>query len=116
MTISQSNRRKHTRVSIEVEYHFYLDGEEYTGKTGNISLSGAFLSSPEPELMPSCVSQSGDLKIKLNDELLSFKCEIVYVATHDNETFPPGAGVVFCDTDNETSMSILNLAIAQELD
>jgi len=116
MTFPQSNRRKHTRVALEVEYHFFLDGEEYIGKTGNISLSGAFLSSPEPELMPSCISQSGELKIQLNDELLSFKCEIVYIATQDNEDLPPGAGVVFLGADEETGLSILNLAIAQKLD
>jgi len=114
--MTQSNRRKHTRVAIELDYHFFLEGKEYTGKTGNISLSGAFLSRPEPELIPSCISQSGVLKLKLNDELLSFKCEIVYVAMHDNEMLPVGTGVVFCDTDDETSTSILALAAAQGLE
>ncbi|MDP2902875.1 MAG: PilZ domain-containing protein [Methylovulum sp.] len=115
MTQLQSNRRKHKRVTIEVDYHFFLDGVEYIGKTRNISLSGAFLSKPEPALMPSCISKSGDLKIKINGELLSFKCEVVYAATHDNELFPAGAGVVFFDNDDETGMSLLNLAVAEEM-
>ncbi|TAL49819.1 MAG: PilZ domain-containing protein [Methylovulum sp.] len=112
--MTQSDRRKHTRVAIETEYHLFLNDGEYSGTTGNISLSGAFLSKPEPELMPSCVSQSGLLKITLNGEPLSFKCEIVYVATHDNDILPAGAGVVFCDTDDETVTSQLNLAISQK--
>jgi hypothetical protein len=111
MTFSEVNRRKHTRIAFELEYHLLLNGNEYIGKTGNISLNGAFLFSPEPELMPSCTSQSGDLKIQINDALLSFKCEIVYVAAYDNEDLPPGAGVVFLDTDDETGKSILNLAM-----
>lgn len=113
MITSQADRRKHPRITIELEYHLFLGDKEYSGKTANISLSGAFLSRPEPELIPSCISQSADLKIKFNDELLSFKCEIIYVATQGDKFFPIGAGVVFCDTDDETSRSILNLDFAQ---
>ncbi|MDO9104555.1 MAG: PilZ domain-containing protein [Methylovulum sp.] len=110
------NRRKHERAPIEVEYHFLIDSVEYTGKTANISLNGAFLLRPEPELPPACTSQSGLLNIKVRDESLSFKSEVVYVATADNETFPAGAGVAFCETDEATGMAILSLAIALQLD
>ena len=65
--------------------------------------------------MPSSISRSGDLKIIINGEPLSFKCEVVYAASHDNEIFPAGAGVVFCDNDDETGMSLLALAVAEEM-
>ncbi|MCF7986167.1 MAG: PilZ domain-containing protein [Methylovulum sp.] len=107
---NNDDRRKHARNNIEVEYRFLLDGAEYHGLTSNISLSGAFLSRPEPELSPSCVSEFGILSFTLNETELVLKSEIVYVAAHDNEMLPVGAGVAFCDTDEETGQSILMLA------
>jgi len=109
MTSSQADRRRHARVTIELEYHLLLNGKEYTGKTANISISGAYLSSPESKLTASCVSQIGNLKIKLNDELLSLKCEIVHVTTKEDEAFPIGAGVCFLDNDEQTHLAILKL-------
>lgn len=109
MTFSQANRRRHERITIELEYHLLLNGREYSGKTANISISGAYLSSPEPKLALSSLSQIGNLKIKLNDELLSLKCEIVHLTTKKDEAFPIGAGVCFVDNDDETRLAILKL-------
>jgi len=114
MTNTQSDRRRHTRIPIECEYHLFLKDKEYSGKTANISLSGAYLSKSEPDLMLSCISEVGDLKINLNNQVLPFKCEIVHVTIDEDGAFPIGAGVVFSENDDETGRSILQLArIAQ---
>ena len=109
MTFSQADRRRHARITIELEYHLLLNGKEYTGKTANISISGAYLSSPVPKLRLSCLSQTGNLNIKLNDELLTLKCEIVHLTTKEDEAFPIGAGVCFLDNDEQTQQAILKL-------
>ncbi|MDD2723054.1 MAG: PilZ domain-containing protein [Methylovulum sp.] len=103
-------KRKHPRVPTDLDFSFFLDGQQYTGKVGNISLSGAFLSAPEPELIPSYIAKSGDLTIQLNDELLVLKSEVVYAVGHDNAFFPVGAGLIFSKTDEETRLSIMKLA------
>lgn len=107
---NNDDRRKHTRINIEVEYCFLLNGSEHRGLTSNISLSGAFLSRPEPELSPDQISELGILSFNLNETNLVFKSEIVYVAAQDNDMLPVGAGVAFCDTDETTGQSILMLA------
>lgn len=111
MTLSVLNRRRHARISINADYQLVLDGVEYNGKVDNISLSGAFLIMPDPGLTPSSVHRVGDLKIKLNDNDILFKCEIVYVETSTDSVFPAGVGVTFCDNDKDTATAIWNLAI-----
>lgn len=110
------NRRKHRRVPTDLNYTFIIDGQKYIGKVGNVSLSGAFLSDPEPELNLSDLTKSGELIVFLNNELLTLKCELVYAVGHDNEFFPVGAGVVFSNNDDATLVSIMKLATALELD
>jgi len=108
-------RRKHRRVPTDLNFSFFIDGQEHIGKVGNVSLSGAFLSDPEPEFIPSLISHLGDLKIQLNDELLLLKSEVVYAVGHDNAFFPVGAGVVFSKTDEMTQLCIMKLAAILKL-
>ena len=111
-----NNRRKHRRVPTDLNFSFIVDGQEHTGQIGNISLSGAFLSDPEPELSLSCLSKPGELRVPLNGDILSLKCEVVYAVGRDNEFFPVGAGVVFSNNDDTTLISVMKLATAFELD
>jgi hypothetical protein len=113
MTNLPQNRRRHARISIDADYQLNLDGNKYTGKIHNISLSGAFLIMPEPQLTPSDTDRIGDLGVTLNNEHIQFKCEIVYVETSVNSVFPAGVGVAFCNQDIETAASIWNLALGQ---
>jgi hypothetical protein len=109
--MSSADQRKHPRVELEVDFYFVLDGEKYTGKTGNISLSGAFLFNPEPEIPPSATSKEGDLQIEINGEMLPFKCTVVYVIARDNEIFPVGLGAFFAEDDEQTQQSIAKLTV-----
>lgn len=112
MTTLTKNRRRHARLSINADYRLILDGQEYNGKVDNISLSGAFLITQEPRLTASDVHKTGDLSIKMNDENMQLKCEIVYVEMSMESVFPKGVGVAFCH-DEGTATAIWNLAIAQ---
>lgn len=109
------DRRKHTRVPTDLDFSLLLNGTEFKGKIGNISLSGAFLLEPEPEIFPSLITQQGYLTITLGSEPLRFQCEVVYAAGHENTYFPVGAGVIFSEIDEETQLSIIKVATALNL-
>ncbi len=114
MTTLAQNRRRHARLSINADYQLILDGEKYIGKVGNISLSGAFLIMQKPQLSASDIRKAGDLGIKINNENIQLKCEIVYVETSTQSVFPTGIGVAFCQ-DEETATTLWNLALAQDM-
>jgi hypothetical protein len=115
MAFPPTNQRKHTRVPTDLKCFLFIDGQKYTGKVSNISLSGAFFADVEPEISPVHTSHSGVLKIFLNDELLLLKCEVVYAVARGNPSFMAGAGVAFDEEDTETHKSIIKLAIAYHL-
>ncbi|MDD5272940.1 MAG: PilZ domain-containing protein [Methylovulum sp.] len=115
MTDLAKNRRSHVRFPVNLEYFFFLDDQEYTGKITNISLNGAFLAKPTPEFSRTYITRTGNLKILLNNELLSLKCDIIYAVERDYEIFPAGAGVCFSETDEETQLSVSKLAAALKL-
>jgi hypothetical protein len=73
MITPQQNRRRHTRVPANLNYIFFLENQEYIGRIENISLSGAFLGNPEPEMDHSHISQTGLLTILLNEVRLTLK-------------------------------------------
>ncbi len=103
-------RRQSIRSHIETNYILILDNHEFAGITGNISLSGAFLCNPHPELPITNINQQGQLALYINNEWLHFLCEIVYICQTDDDAFPIGAGVVFQDEDSATSQAMLKLA------
>ncbi|MBT9097880.1 PilZ domain-containing protein [Methylovulum psychrotolerans] len=105
------NKRRHVRVPTNLAYRFVVENQEYVGQVGNISLSGAFLSAPNPPLNPSHLCQSGILQICLHHEALTLKCDIIYAATIEG-TFPVGVGVCFSETDAPTQQSIKALEVA----
>ncbi|WP_157844876.1 PilZ domain-containing protein [Methylocucumis oryzae] len=103
-------RRQHIRAYIETNYILVLDNQEFAGITGNISLSGAFLCNPHPELSVTHINEQGRLALYINNDWLQFRCEIVYICQSEDDTFPIGAGVVFQDEDAATSQAMLKLA------
>lgn len=105
------NRRRHVRVPTNLAYRLIVEGQEYTGKVTNISLSGAFLAAPSPPLNPSHLCQSGVLQIWLHHKALTLKCDIIYAAIVEG-AFPVGAGVCFSDTDAQTQQSVKALEAA----
>jgi hypothetical protein len=96
---------------VEAHYRLLLDGIQYVGKIGDISLSGAFLAFPEPELASPCVSKRGDLEIFIGNESVSLQCEVVYAGMRNNQIFPIGAGVVFIGDDNRNAAAVWNTII-----
>ncbi len=112
MTTSAKNRRRHARIPINADYQLTLDGKGYAGKVSNISLSGAFLIMPEPNLTATDTNKIAGLNIKINDETVDLKCEIVYVEAAGQSVFPAGIGVAFCH-DERTATTLWDLAVAQ---
>lgn len=111
----RSDRRTHTRMLSNIEFSFSFNGQQFNGHIDNISLSGAFLSELQPTLTAEHISQTGQIEIHFNGELLSLACEVVYVIPMDDEYFPIGAGVVFNDTDPVTLSAINTIATVLEL-
>ena len=84
-------KRRHVRWPIDLKYVLIIEGQEFSGKLGNISLSGAFLETMTPVPTEPLVPKQGLLKIKGNDDWVSVKCNIIYSKAH-NPVFPEGAG------------------------
>lgn len=101
-------------IGSRLSYCFLIDGEHYTGEIKSISLNGLFLSEPRPSFSQLHVSRIGELKIKFDGEWQTLKCEVVYVENPENDIFPIGAGLVFCDTDDVINSLITKLNIAIE--
>jgi PilZ domain len=113
MSTSNSDRRQHSRFPISFEYRLTIAaGREHVGVTGNLSLSGAYLASAEPELAASDVNKRGVLTFDTASEVISVNCRVVYVgSTLDDNPFPSGAGIVFNDPSEEAITAIWNLSI-----
>jgi PilZ domain len=112
MNTSNSDRRQHSRFPISFAYRLTIAGREHVGITGNLSLSGAYLASAEPELAASDVDKKGFLTFDTSSEVISINCRVVYVgSTLDHDPFPSGAGIVFNDPSEDAITAIWNLSI-----
>jgi len=112
MSTSSSNRRQHSRFPIAFEYRLSIAGREHVGVTGNLSLSGAYLASAEPNLAPSDVNKRGILTFDTSSEVISINCRVVYAgSTLDDNPFPSGGGIVFNDPGEEAITAIWNMSI-----
>ena len=93
-----------------MEYFLEIDNQKISGKISNVSLSGAYLETMEPQLSVSHISQQGVVNIKTENDWVKIKCNIVYVGAK-KEDFPSGAGVEFCMEDEEAATAIWNIVI-----
>lgn len=112
MQDNPKDRRKHTRVSIELTTELQLDtGVSVKGKIRNISFSGAFMSFVSPANIPA--GGTGSLKIfLLSDPIIStinFRCQVV-------RTDESGAGIKFINIDVEGYQQFKNLMIYNSTD
>ena len=110
MTDSVVEKRRASRLPVNLDYRLTINEEVYTGCIGNISLSGAYLATSEPSFPPSIVLQQGLLDIKFEEEWCSLNCEVVYIGRADDEFFPVGTGVAFSDDELTTTM-IWNITV-----
>lgn len=87
-------KRRHLRLPVDVRFRLRIDNEEYKGYINNISSSGAYLASIDPQLPDSRVSKHGVLDMNVDEDgWVSARCEIVYVGNSANRAYPNGAGV-----------------------
>jgi hypothetical protein len=100
---------------MNLQYSFIVGDEEYTGNIETITLNGAFLSQHQEEFNLANNNRLGVLKVQLHDGLLSLNCEIVYFAVYENNHFPTGIGIVFCEVDEDARRLVLKLNLAAKL-
>lgn len=110
MSKQTKEMRRHCRLSIDLEYFLEIDDQKISGQISDVSLSGAYLETMEPQLSVSHISQQGVLNIKTERGWIKIRCNIVYVGAK-KEGFPSGAGVEFCMEDEEASTAIWNIVI-----
>lgn len=108
MNYSGKEKRKHSRLPIDVQFRLIMDNHEYSGKLSNISLSGAYLATIEPKLATSSITQQGSLHIGTGNGWVEVACEIVYLES-ESEIFPHGVGVTFCQGNEEAISKILDV-------
>ncbi|MBI5663862.1 MAG: PilZ domain-containing protein [Nitrospirae bacterium] len=112
MRDNPKDRRKHTRVSLQLEAELRLDsGITVTGKIKNISFSGVFINCVDPTSIP--VGNDGSLKIFLqavpHANVITFRCQVV-------RTDESGAGIRFINIDVEGYHQFKNLMIYNSTD
>ena len=111
MSSTGIENRRHTRLPIKLEFQLVIGEQSFSGITGNISLSGAYLTSITPLLPHEMVSERGTLVLQAPAGGIPLNCEVVYIGDTEDERFPSGAGIIFCGSDEETVAAIWNLTI-----
>lgn len=86
-------KRRHLRLPVDIKYRLHIDNEEYKGCINNISSSGAYLATINPQLPVSRVAKQGMLEMNVEEGWISARCEIVYIGNCANRASPTGAGV-----------------------
>ena len=105
MENTQKDRRKNTRISLELEAELQLsEHSAYSGKTGNISFSGVYLLCMQAAKIP--VGAKGMLKLYLQagpaPNAIAVRCQVV-------RTDESGAGIRFIHIDLEGYQQFKNL-------
>lgn len=101
----QKDRRKNTRISLELEAELQLSGQSaYAGKTRNISFSGVYLQCMNSANIP--VGETGLLKLYLQagpvPHAITIRSQVV-------RTDEAGAGIRFIHIDIEGYQQLKNL-------
>jgi c-di-GMP-binding flagellar brake protein YcgR len=112
MQENPKDRRKHTRVSLNLGVELQLDdGVTVTGKLKNISFSGVFMYCVNPANIT--VDRTGLLKVFLHSDphinIINFRCQVV-------RTDDSGAGIKFINIDIEGYQQFKNLMIYNSAD
>jgi len=112
MQNSPKDRRKHTRIPLELETELQLDDARIIpGKIRNISFSGVFMHCVNSTDIP--VGRTGFLKIFLqtvpHPNIIGIRCQVV-------RTDESGAGIRFINIDVEGYQLFKNLMIYNSTD
>jgi len=112
MTDNPKDRRKHTRISLELDTELQLDNDSiFKGKIKNISFSGVFMYCINSANMS--VGSTGLLRIILQADphpnTINIRCEVV-------RTGESGAGIRFINIDIRGYQQFKNLMIYNSTD
>lgn len=112
MTDNPKDRRKHTRITLELDAELHLDnGRVIKGKVKNISFSGVFMHHINSANIS--VGSTGMLKIILQADphpnIINIRCEVV-------RTDESGAGIKFVNIDIRGYQQFKNLMIYNSTD
>lgn len=107
---SSEDRREQRRFAIYIKYVLFLDGVEYRGLIGNLSLGGAYLSTVEPLMTEDKLFRDGEIELKISDKPIRVHCHIRYVGTEQNE-YPRGVGLAFSENDVNARAAIKEFII-----
>lgn len=88
--INMSDKRRHERISINMECSLDIGGIHYTGVTGNVSRAGVYLQSLSPALQKERIAEAGELKLQMDGTSITSACRIVFIG---GETTPGLHGV-----------------------
>ncbi len=105
-TISLPELRKNARVCLSIEYELILNGQHYTGQTGDISLGGASLRASTPELNMDQALKKGRIVLTLGEDSLVFDCMIVYVGNMGVSGFSK-TGITFKKVSDKNKHTLL---------
>ncbi|WP_456416171.1 PilZ domain-containing protein [Thiolapillus sp.] len=105
-TISLPELRKNARVCLSIEYELQLNGQQYTGETGDISLGGASLRTSTPELKSDQALENGQILLVLGEDRLLFDCMIVYVGSMGASGFSK-TGITFKNVSDKNKSTLL---------
>lgn len=100
------DRRKHPRFLANNEYTLILDGKQYLGTIGDISLGGVLLKTTAPELHKSCLHQECDILVNLDDTNIFIPCTITLV-TKENGDHLDRAGIEFTVPLKDKTMAVV---------
>lgn len=106
MKKKSDERRKHERFLARNEYTLILDGKQYIGVIGDISMGGVFLKKTSPQLTECDSRRECDILINLDDNIIFIPCivSIIYGKNSDHE---PRAGIQFDLPIKEKAMAVI---------
>jgi hypothetical protein len=109
---SQTEKRKHARISLFIPFSLMLDGEQHAGLTGNISLGGVYLHTISPPLQQSQLAKIAEITLNLDSITVTTDCRIVYIGG-GAIPHPQGVGVAFENIGDETISTLREFILAK---
>lgn len=87
------------------EFTLLLQGKQYSGTIGTISLGGAYLREINPGMTEELLFQDCEITLKLAGVLVLAQCSISFVgAGHSKHA--PGVGIAFTEIDGQSALAL----------
>ena len=105
---SEKNKRKHTRLSLELRAELKVNDSSFEGSTSNMSFGGAFITFPTPVEDSIPKGTDCELQLHLGAGSKSLKVPIQCKIARCSED---GVGIEFCSTTIEGYWHFKNLMV-----